>query len=158
MFALLSNIIDLFVKNFFVVKIHCASLLHVIFAAPDTLDLKLILIAKFEKVLLTFFEAERSRNFVIDIQFNSLEDDISQVVNDIAKSIDKITSAIDKALSLVQKFTSIASHYNEIAHVIDFEVSHNICQFEVGDLLLWLEDLLFNFLFLVLYIDAFISA
>ena len=127
-------------------------------AIPDTLNLELIFITKLQQVLFSLFEAEWGWNFIIHVQFNGLKDDVALHIDDITKPVNEITSTIYKALPLVKKFTTIASHNNEVTHVVDLEVSHNVSQLEVRNLFLWLERLLLGLLFLLLNRCTLVSA
>ena len=77
-------------------------------------------------------------------------------VDNVTKSVNKVASAIHKTLSLVKKLTSITSHNDKVTHVVNLEVSHDICQLKIRYLFLWLKDFLLGLLFSFQYGGALI--
>ena len=152
--------IDLLVKDILVIQVHVLTVLieHVDSTLSCTLHLKLILITELQQVLLALLKAERSRDLVIHVQLDCLEDDVALVVDNVTKPVDQVTSSIYKTLPLVKQLAAFSSHDDEVTHVIDFKVTHDVSQLEVRDLLLWLENLLLlDLLFLLLGWCTFIS-
>ena len=75
---------------------------------------------------LDLLEAVRGGNLVIEVDFFLVEDENASTSHDVACWIDQVASAVDKALSSVQKLAAFTSHDDEVAHVVDLEVSHDV--------------------------------
>ena len=156
--ALLLNYAHFLIKQILVIDVQVTAEVVISAAIHSALNLELVIVTKLKQVLLPLFEAEWGRNFVIYVQFDGFKDDVALHVYHISKPVNKVTSTVNEALSLVKKLTAIASHDNEVTHVIDLEVTHNVSQLEIRNFFLGLEHLLLGLLFLLLDWCTLISA
>lgn len=125
--ALLLDCGDLFIEQILVIHVKLARLMVArLDTLPVALNLELVFVSKFEKVLLAFLKAERRRDLIINVQLDSLENDVAKIVDDIAEAINQVASAIDQAFALVKQLATVASHDDEVAHVVNLEVSHDV--------------------------------
>jgi len=94
---------------------------------PIILDLELALLSHIQKVLLPFFEPERRWNLIIRVQLYLLEDDLPLVVDHVPETIHQVPSPVHSPLLLIQQLTLLSLQNDEVAKVIDLELSHDVC-------------------------------
>jgi len=150
--------VDLFVEQVLVVHVKVATLVKISATLLEALNAELVFVTQLEQVFLPLLKPEGCGDLVIHVQLNGLEYDVAGSVDYVAKPVNEIASSIDQSLALVQQLATVAAHDDEVAHVVDFEVAHDVSQLEVRNLLLGLEHLLLLLLGLLLRGLAFVGA